>query len=271
MNVKRLVIVLIIAVVISGIFTLWLSHQVAKPHAAVAGNLQYAAVTQNIEAGAVLRADQIKLMPWPASDPLDGAHQKADELTGRVVLFPLAAGEPILDRQLAPAGGGGFTGKIPAGMRAISVRSNEIVGVAGFLQPGTHVDVLVTYHTAASPDPVTSTILQDIEVLAAGQNFQPDADVKADAANVVTLLVKPADAEKIVLASSQGDLHFVLRNGQDRAQVQDSGANVSELNTDAPAPQHTATVHPHPAHPAAPPAYTVQTITGSKQSTETFQ
>jgi pilus assembly protein CpaB len=270
MNVKRLVIVLCIAVVISGTFTLWLSHQVAKPRAVVTGSVQYAAATQNLEAGEVLRADQVRLMSWPATDPLDGAHQKADDIVGRVVLFPLAAGEPILDRQLAAIGGGGLTGKIPAGMRAISVRSNEIVGVAGFLQPGTHVDVLVTYRTASSPDPVTSTILQDVEVLAAGQKFQPDADVKADAANVVTLLVKPADAEKIVLASSQGDLHFVLRNGQDSEQVQDSAVGVSELTANGAAP-HPVIARAHVVHPPAPAAYTVQTIAGNKQSSESFQ
>ncbi len=268
MNVKRLVIVLCIAVAISGAFTLWLSHQVAKPHAVVTGNLQYEAVTENLNAGDVLRADQIKLMSWPATDPLDGAHQKTDDLAGRVVLFPLAAGEPILDRQLAEAGGGGLTDKITPGMRAISVRSNEVVGVAGFLQPGTHVDVLVTFHTQSSPDPVTSTILQDVEVLAAGQNFQPDADVKADAANVVTLLVKPEDAEKIVLASSQGDLHFVLRNGQDRGQVQDPGVNISEFTADGVLPRPAAA---HVAHSPAPSRYTVQTIAGSKQSSESFQ
>ncbi len=270
MNVKRLVTVLCIAVIISGGFTLWLSHQVKKQHpvATVAATLQYAAVTQSLEAGAVLRPDQIKLISWPANDPLDGAHQKIEEIAGRVVLFPLAAGQPILDRQLAVAGQGGFTGKIPPGMRAISVRSNEIVGVAGFLQPGTHVDVLVTYHTTASPEPVTSTILQDVEVLAAGQKFQPDADVKGDAANVVTLLVKPDDAEKIVLASSQGDLHFVLRNGLDREQVQDSGANISEFETGGTSPRPVVA---RAARPSAPTGYVVHTIAGGKQSTESFQ
>jgi pilus assembly protein CpaB len=270
MNVKRLVTVLLIAVVISGTFTLWLSHQVKKAHPAapVVATLQYAAATQSLEAGTVLRPDEMKMMPWPANDPLDGAHQKIDEIAGRAVLFPLAAGEPILDRQLAVAGQGGFTGKIPPGMRAIAVRSNEVVGVAGFLQPGTHVDVLVTYHTASSPDPVTSTILQDVEVLAAGQKFQPDADVKSDAANVVTLLVKPEDAEKIVLASSQGDLHFVLRNGLDRAQVQDSGVNVSEFKTGGTSPHPVVA---RAARPSASNGYTVHTIAGGKQSTESFQ
>jgi pilus assembly protein CpaB len=270
MNIKRLVTVLFIAVIISGIFTLWLSHQVAKPRSAAAAPaaLQYAAAAENLQAGEVLRPDQVKLITWPANIPLDGAHHKAEDVSGRALLFPLSAGEPILDRQLtAPGDSGGLPGKIPAGMRAISVRSNEVVGVAGFLQPGTHVDVLVTFHTQSSPDPVTSTILQDVQVLAAGQNFQPDSDMKADTANVVTLLVKPADAEKVVLASSQGDLHFVLRNGQDREQVKESGVNVSQLNGDG------AASHPIVArsvHPAKPNAFIVQTIDGGKQTTESF-
>ena len=127
-------------------------------------------------------------------------------MPARVLLYPLAKGEPIIDRQLAAVGAGaGLTAQIPSGMRAISVRSDEVVGVAGFLLPGTHVDVLMTYHSNASPDPQTLTVLQDVVVLAAGQQIHPDPNGKPVSVNVVTLLLKPEDAEKLVLATSLGD------------------------------------------------------------------
>src|SRR6202044_3534668 len=107
------------------------------------------------------------------------------------VLYPLPKGEPILERQLAAAGSG-LTAKIPSGMRAISVRSDEVVGVAGFLLPGNHVDVLFTSHSDKSPEPRTATVLQDVVVVAAGQQIRPDPEGKPTSVNnVVTLLLTP--------------------------------------------------------------------------------
>jgi pilus assembly protein CpaB len=148
-----------------------------------------------------------------------------------------------------------------------------VVGVAGFLLPGTRVDVLVTYHTATSQFPVTSTVLQDAQILATGQKMQPDPDGKPTTSDVVTLLVSPADAEKVVLASAQGTVHFVLRNGQDHAQRTDAPAQISELGsfTDLKPEAHVAAARQAPAPAAAPKPYTVQTIAGGKQTVETFQ
>ena len=209
---RRLASAFIIALLVAGAFTFWLSQKVSKNHPAAAPKNRYVAATANIEAGQAIHPENLQLIDWPASVPLVGAFTTTDSLNGRVLLYPLAAGEPILDRQLAsPGSGSGLTAKIPEGMRAISLRSDEVVGVAGFLLPGTHVDVLVTLHTASSPEPVTATVLQDVEILATGQKTQPDPEGKASTATVVTLLVKPDDAEKVVLASTQGTLHFVLR------------------------------------------------------------
>src|SRR5665213_31876 len=123
----------------------------------------------------------------------------------------------------------GLTVKIPDGMRAVALRSDEVVGVAGFLFPGSHVDVLVTYRSEKSPDPTTATVLQDAEVLAAGHQVEPDPTGKPATVNVVTLLMKPDDAERVVLASTQGSIHFVLRNSTDREQVADAPVELSEL------------------------------------------
>jgi pilus assembly protein CpaB len=272
---KRVLTALVISLVCSALFTLWLGKTFFKPHGPVAGVQRYVAAAQNADPGQVLANNNLKLVDWPANMPLSGTFAKPEEVSGRTLLYPLAAGQPILDRDLAVAGATtGLSTKIPDGMRAISLKSDQVVGVAGFLLPGTRVDVLVTYHTASSPLPVTSTVLQDAQILATGQKMQPDPDGKPSTADVVTLLVSPEDAEKVVLASAQGSVHFVLRNGQDHVVRTDAPAQISELGgfTDLkPEPRAAAAPRPAAAPVAAPKPYTVQTIAGGKQTVETFQ
>jgi pilus assembly protein CpaB len=271
MNPKRLILALVIALCISGLFTYWLSQRFAKPRAAVPVKRQYVAAATNLDAGEMLHPANLSLIDWPDSSPLTGAFAKPEDVVGRIVLFPLAAGQPILERQLSAVGtGAGITVKIPEGMRAIALRSDDVVGVAGFILPGTYVDVLVTYHTPNSPDPVTATILQDVQVLAVGQKFEPDPEGKASPTNVVTLLVKPEDAAKVVLASSQGIVHFVLRNGSDREKVNGQVVQLSELSG-APAPHISAPVREKAVKPQPASAYVIETVSGTKQSTESFK
>src|ERR1700685_1591647 len=211
MKARRLLTALVIALVVSGLFTFWLSRRFAKGTRVTVPQKQqlYVAAGTPLEAGELLKPGSLQLIEWPASSPLTGGFTKIEEVAGRIVLYPLPKGDPILERQLAPAGAGvGLTAKIPSGMRAISVRSDEVVGVAGFLLPGTHVDVLLTYHSDKSPDPRTATVLQDVVVLAAGQQIRPDPEGKPTSDNnVVTLLLKAEDSEKLVLATSLGAIH----------------------------------------------------------------
>jgi pilus assembly protein CpaB len=224
-----------------------------------------------MEAGQAIRAENLRLVDWPASVPLLGAFKTPEPLIGRVVLYPLAAGEPILERQLSsPGAGTGITVKIPDGMRAISLRSDEVVGVAGFLLPGTHVDVLVTLRTSASPDPVTSTVLQDVEILATGQKTEPDPEGKPTTATVVTLLVKPEDAERVVLASSQGSVHFVLRNGVDRQAFTGPPVLLSQLSGIVPPTAEKAATPKQPRVDMER-HYSVETFLGEKVRTDNFQ
>jgi len=217
---RRLTIALVLSLAGSAVFTLWLGKKVSKRPTQPADEMHYFAAAQNLQAGDVLTAASLKLVSWPASVPLDGAFSKPDALNGRIVLYPVAAGEPINERQLAVAGSSaGLAMKIPDGMRAISLRSDEVVGVAGFLLPGTHVDVLVNFRIQNSPDTITMTVLQDAQVIASGQKTEPDPQGKPTTADVVTLLVTPEDAQKAVEASSQGSVHFVLRNGGDHAKA----------------------------------------------------
>ena len=274
MKAQRLVVALLVAVLVSGVFTLWLSRRVSKATPVQPHQQQlYAAAARTLDAGETLKPANLQLIPWMGAAPLAGGFSKVEDVSGRVVLYPLPQGEPILERQLAAPGSGlGLTAKIPSGMRAISVRSDEIVGVAGFLLPGTHVDVLMTYHSAAIPDPQTATVLQDVVVLAAGQQIQPQADGKPISVNVVTLLLKPQDAEKLVLATSLGGIHFVLRNGGDQAQEQGTPVGLDQLaaaSTSAPAGVTGPTVR-EAAPRTAPRPYEVETILGDKQVVQSF-
>ncbi len=179
-------------------------------------------------------------------------------------MYPISKDEPIVLRELAAPGSGlGLVAKIPEGMRAISLRSDEVVGVAGFLLPGTRVDVLVTFRTGNSPDPTTATVVQDVEVLAAGHQIQPDPEGKPSSVDVVTLLLDPANAQKVVLASTQGTVHFVLRNGADRVQSGNLPVTVSQL-TSTPVVAPVAPNRPHPARSIGKP-YMVETILGTKK------
>ena len=222
MNTRRLVTALLIALSVSLAFTYFVGKKVLGK--SKASTNKYVVASKPMDAGEILKPANLEMMEWPSSVPLPGGYQKADALTGRVVLYPLAKGEPIIDRQLAAPGvGAGLGAKIPDGMRAISMKSDDVVGVAGFLLPGTHVDVLETDRmvgTSGKPD--TTTVLQDIEVLAAGQQTDPDPEGKPIRVPVVTLLLKPEDAEKVLQASAVGTIHFVLRNGSDRTHFNES-------------------------------------------------
>jgi len=247
---RRLASAFVIALVISGIFTLWLSQKYSKAKPPAPPKNQYVAAVANLEAGQVIRAENLRMVDWPANVPLAGAFTRPEPVIGRVVLYPLSGGEPIVDRQLSnPGAGSGLSVKIPDGMRAISLRTDEVVGVAGFLLPGTHVDVLVTLHATPSapntpPDTITTTVLQDVEVLAAGQKIDPDPDGKATTATVV-------------------------RNGADRQDVDGAPVLLSQLSGGAPLPPPAAE-KPRRFPVVVAKTYSVETFLGSKQRMDTF-
>lgn len=274
MKTRRLILAVGVALIVSGTLTVWLGKKLTGTNTTPADALQYIVTAQKVEAGEILKSQDIEQKNWPASAPLAGALTRASDVVGRVVLYPLAAGEPIQDGQLAPAGSGvGLGTRIPSGMRAMSLRSDEVVGVAGFLSPGTRVDVLVTYTTPDSASPLTSIVLQNVEVLAIGQKLEPDPKGKATPVGVVTLLVAPQDAEKAVLASTQGKVHFILRNDSDSEQLKVPPALMSELSQrpePVVAPRKTVIVQKAVPAPA-PPKYSVEVVAGDSVTRETFQ
>ncbi len=272
MKQQRTAMALVAALLISGACTFVLAHTINHQAAPKSiPDLMYAAPSRTLQAGELLKPDSIELVAWPGNKPLSGAFVKIEGLVGRAVLFPLDKGQPILDRDVSAAGvGAGLAAKIPEGMRAIALRSDEVVGVAGFLTPGSHVDVLGTFHSAASPDPITAIVLENAEIIAVGQRAQPDPEGKpAPAVTVVTLLLTPEEAERAVLASSQGSVHFVLRNGADLDHHKSLPMMMSMLSGLAPAPAPAPVAQPAaPARvrPPAPPGPQIETVLGSASS-----
>src|SRR5204863_2574679 len=195
-----------------------------------AATTQIVTTTGELPSGITLAAKDVTLVDWPSDFPLQGSYSKVEDVIGHPLLNALGSKEPILKRNLGLEGSGiGLSGRIPLGMRATAVRSNEIVGVAGFLYPGSHVDVLATYALPGVPGSITQTVLQDVEVLTAGQTIEPDPQGKPQQVNVVTLLLNPEDSQKLQLASAQSSIQFVLRSGADQKNPELRPTRLDEL------------------------------------------
>jgi pilus assembly protein CpaB len=191
----------------------------------------------------------------------------------------MSENEPLTEPKLAAVGAGaGLPPSIPEGMRAVSIRVNEVVGVAGFVIPGTRVDVLVHVRIPNS-QPQTRVVLSNVQVLTAGTRYDQDAatrEGKPIPTGVVTLVLTPDDSEKLTLASMEGSITLTLRNPLDMAPTVTDGAKLSELLGETSPPpvkkvvQGRAVVYaaPKPVAPAAPPKYTVETIRAAKRAEE---
>jgi pilus assembly protein CpaB len=206
--------------------------------------------------GAVLRPADLKLTKVLADHfPADG-FARIEDVLNRPVISSILPEEPVREGRLARRGSGlGLAPIIPEGMRAVSVRVNDVVGVAGYVLPGMRVDVLVTGRPGGQESMFTKTILQDILVLSAGQNIEPDGLGKAINTPVVTLLVTPEQAEVLTLAS-EGRIQLVLRNSNDRGVEKTPGRALADLyqTGGAPKPARVAPLQkPTATHPPAPP------------------
>lgn len=267
MTPRRIALALLAALLVSGSFTYLLSRKISNRSLAQHAVHRCVAVARDVQAGEVLKSEMLTVIDWPTPQPLPGSFSKVEELSGRASVYPLASGQPVIDRYLAAPGSGiGLTTKIPQGMRATALRSNEVVGVAGFLFPGSRVDVLVTYRSELSPMTATQIVVQDVEVLTAGQKVEPDPQGKPEAVSMVTLLLKPEEAKRVVLAGSQGSIQFVLRNGSDHDMVDSPPISTAQLDGGAaPAPSKPAT-----APRVVRPSYSVETIAGEKHLVNSF-
>src|ERR1700691_176511 len=230
---QRFISVLVFAFVVAGcasllLYRLTVSHGSAQAAPTTAKALVAA---RNLELGAIIKDADVKDAPWAGALPTN-AVLKREDIIGRGVTTTIYDGEPIVENRLAPKGaGGGLAAMIPSGMRAVAVRVNDVVGVAGFVVPGMRVDVLIS---GSPPGPnsqgsLTRTLLQNIEVLSAGQDFKKDNEGKPQGVGVVNLLVTPEQAEMLSLASNQTTIQLVLRNPLDTQVAKTPGTAVIEL------------------------------------------
>ena len=297
---KRLISVLIFALVVSAaasyILYRVISEQFANNQKAPVNKVLVA--THNLENGALVKDVDVKLADWGGPVPM-GAILKTEDAIGRGVVAQIYEGEPVLDTRLAARGAGaGLAATIPPGMRAVAVRVNDIVGVAGFVIPGTKVDLLI----AGTPPKgngglgdLTKTLMQNVEVLSAGQSIQKDAEGKPMSVGVVNMLVTPEQAEVLSLASNETRIQLILRNPMDKEETNTKGTSVAYLyenkNGLAPAsggkpvatptatksaPKRAAAPPPPPppapakSKPEPPPPITVEVIHGSSRAQSKF-
>ena len=276
MNRNRLIVGLAFAILIGFLLSAFVYRTFKQMSAvkpvAVQGHIVVAA--RPIQLGARLDSNSLRLIPWPSGEPVPGMFTRIEDCLGRALITPVAENEPILEGKLASLqAGGGLPATIPEGMRALSVAVNEVVGVAGFVIPGTMVDVLVTASSegnTAGSDSITQTILENVRVLAAGQQIQQDREGKPVVVPVITLLVTPDDAAKLTMASTGGKIQLALRNTID-SKLATPAPVVSRVlfaGRAAPAPQRQPGVKPVLIR--TPPPFVIEIITGSKRETKSF-
>jgi pilus assembly protein CpaB len=229
---------------------------------------------RSLPVGALLTERDLKVVSWPGEAVPSGYIRSVKDAVGRGVITPVAENEPLLEAKVSTKdAGGGLPIIIRDGMRAVSVRVDEIIGVAGFVLPGTRVDVLLTLDKSANrPQSITKTLLQNVQTLAAGQSVTRDKEGKPQTVTVITVLVSPDDAELLALAAKEGRLQLALRNTLDTMAVATSGARADKLSPSGASatpnrPQRTRAAAPVPrANPTV-----VEGYRGGERTLTTFQ
>jgi pilus assembly protein CpaB len=282
---KRIFTVLLIAMTVGAMFAFGTYRYVQAMPASRAETVHTSTVVvaaSNMDVGTALRAEDLRAIEWPAKSVPEGAFRKPEELIGRGLIQPVVAFEPILPGKLAsPEAGAGLPPVIPEGMRALSVRVNDVIGVAGYVLPGTRVDVLVTVSPTDKHDDITSKlILPNVQVLTAGTRIERDVEKdKPVAVSVVTLLVDPEQAERLTLASTEGKIQLALRNPLDKTAPTTLGVKPAVLLASAATAARPAaparrtsggvrTVTAPAPSAAVPPSPVVEIIRGDKRAQE---
>jgi len=203
-------------------------------------------VEQQIEAGKAITAAQIKAISWPASSVPQGAFARTTDVAGRIARESMIAGEPVLPGKLAPKGAtGGLSSLIPEGKRAITVKVNEVIAVAGFALPGSYVDVLVSGKDSEK-QPFSRTVLSRVKVLAVAQETATEPD-KPKVVNAVTLELTTRESEELDLARNIGKLSLVLRNELDTRKTHSAGVRLPDIVTSQPTPVTAPAEKPAPS------------------------
>jgi pilus assembly protein CpaB len=280
MNRTRLLFIGIVALALGGL----LSSMVYKTLQARTGHPQTAGVdvvvaANDLNVGSKIEDRDLKIVRLPAESLPEGVFRSKTRVVGRGVVLPVSKGEFILPNKVAGENAGsGMPALIPPGMRAVSVRVNEVVAVAGFVVPGTRVDVLLTGNPGGNSDNQTTTVLENIAVLAAGQKLERNSAGEPQSVPVITLLVSPEDAQKLTLASQEGRIQLSLRNPLDTNQQRlPSVRNAVLYGAAAPIPTSVSNTKPKIRHvvpkqvtPQASP-YKIEVIRGQEKKEITFE
>ena len=207
--------------------------------------------TRDLPLGTVLEDSHLKAVEWPAGALPSGFATTGEELVGRSLIAEVRTNEAILSSKLADSGLRGIIPLIPSGMRAMSIRVDQVVGVAGFVTPQTKVDVILIMTPVGGSDPVSKVILQNLQALAAGEEIRETEDGRPVTVSVVTVLVTPAEAEKLALAANEGVIRLALRNTLDMEPVETAGERASRLFAGAESPLARPTVRTGATAPTA--------------------
>jgi pilus assembly protein CpaB len=277
----RVLLVLLVAIAAGGGLAYGTYNYVRNVPAAAASVATRPVVVAAVDlaVGAAIRLEDVRTIDWPAAALPAGVFEKPDDVVGRGLVMPLVQNELVLPMKLASKeAGSGLPIMIPEGERAVSVRVNEVIGVAGYVLPGTRVDVVaVASATDKKADTTSKVVLTNVQVLAAGTKMEQNGDEsKPIPVTVVTLLVAPDQAERLTLASTEGKIQLALRNPLDQSSPVTSGVRPAGLLGDAPAPKLVAPARARFARPApvleavhvVEPAITVEMIRGDKRSEE---
>jgi len=279
MNRTRLMIIGLLALGL-GAFVSFSVYRTLQSKSASSGEpgVDVVIAANDISVGSKVGDNDLRIVKFPAGNVPSNAYSKKSQVIGRGAVLPIMRGEFILPNKLAAENAGsGLPGLIPPGMRAVSVRVNEVVAVAGFVIPGTRVDVLLTGNPGAGGEQETTTVLENVAVLAAGQRLERNSAGEPQATPVITLLVSPDDAQKLTLASNEGRIQLTLRNPLDTREEELSSVRTTSLYRGgapaaAPAPAKVTKVKKVAAPMAPPPpsVYQIDVIKGDKSEPQKF-
>jgi pilus assembly protein CpaB len=283
MNRNRLVMIGVVALALAGFvsFVIYRAVSVMGAGNRAAPSATVVATATELPVGTRLEEKDLRLVKMPESDLPPGVFRNITDVVGRGVIIPMTRSELVLASKLASENGGaGLPSLIPSGMRAVSVKVNDVVAVAGFVTAGTRVDVVLTGNPGGrggESEVTATTVLGNVQVLAAGQKLQKNDQGEPQQVTVITLLVNPEDAQKLVLASSEGRIQLALRNPLDGDKT-----TIPVLKTAAlyrlqpgpatPAPRKSAPVRQlaKAAAPVGPGPYVVEMIRGDKRDVAKF-
>jgi pilus assembly protein CpaB len=276
MRSRRLIIVLLLALA-SGLAAGWLAlNYLRQPNSPISTSapdaVEVVVASRDLPVGHVLEVADIKVAQWPGDAVPEGYSSSVDEVLGRGLIQRVAMNEPLMPAKIAlKEAGGGLPIVIPEGMRAVSIRVDEVIQVAGFVGPGTRVDVLVTLEGENQPDPITKIVLQNMLVLTSGQIVERSPNGEPVLATVVTFLSSPEDAEKLVMSATKGRIQLALRNTLDLDSLSTEGVRLGSL---IPVPR--STTRPRPVartqpQPAASRARTIEVFRGPEREEENIE